>query len=142
MSSKRRVLFVCTANAARSQIAEALLRNMRPDTYEVYSAGTHPTGVDNRALKALEDVGVTATGLRSKSVHDFRGQHFDHVIALCDKSATECQSLASAGEFITWDFADPQASGRQATYDKTLGEIRTRIQMFLLVSEKDKGPGP
>lgn len=93
--------------------------------------------MDNRALKALQNVGIDARGLRSKAVDEFRGQHFDYVLALCDKAAAGCQSLPTTGKFIAWDFADPQLDGRQAAFGKTLDEIRTRIQMFLLVSEKD-----
>lgn len=137
MPPKYRVLFVCTANAARSQMAEALLRNMRPD-YEVFSAGTKPTSVDPKALEALKNADISAAGLHSKSLEKYRNQRFDYVIALCSKAGKECQTLSDAGEFLAWDFEDPQTSGRTGAYAKTLEEIRTRLNMFLLVTEKSR----
>lgn len=136
--SRKRVLFVCTANAARSQMAEAVLRQLRPDSYEVFSAGTAPAGVDPRALKALEKNGVDTAGLHSKSLDEFRDHYFDYVIALCDKSHSECQSLRRAGEFMAWDFEDPQSSEDAAAFGRALGNIQQRIQMFLLVTEKSQ----
>lgn len=137
MSPTKRVLFICTANAARSQIAEALLRSMRPDTYEVYSAGTNPTEVDPRALEVLASARVSAEGLRSKSVDEFADQHFDYVIALCSKAKAECRPLPCAGEFMAWDFEDPKTSDSPHAFSKTLKGIQQRIQMLLLVTEKD-----
>lgn len=137
MSLKPRVLFVCTANAARSQIAEALLRSIRPE-YEVFSAGTEPTGVDPKALEALRKADISTIGLHSKPIERFRDQYFDYVIALCSKAGKECQTLSNAGEFLAWDFEDPQTSGRTGAYAKTLEEIRTRLNMFLLVTEKPR----
>jgi Protein-tyrosine-phosphatase len=137
MPPKYRVLFVCTSNAARSQIAEALLRSLRPE-YEVFSAGTEPTGVDPKALEVLKNADISAIGLHSKSLEKYRNQHFDYVIALCSKAGHECQTLSNAGEFLVWDFEDPQASGRVGAYARTLEEIRTRLNMFLLVTEKTR----
>lgn len=93
MTSKARVLFVCTANAARSQLAQALLRHTDSEHFEAFSAGTVPTQVDPRTFDALSHLGVSIEGLRSKSVDEFRGERFDYVITLCDKAAAECQSL-------------------------------------------------
>jgi protein-tyrosine-phosphatase/DNA-binding transcriptional ArsR family regulator len=132
----KRVLFVCTANAARSQMAEAVLRNLRPDDYEVFSAGTQPSGVDPRALRALRELNIETKGLRSKPLEQFQGQSFDYVIALCDKAEHECQHLSSAGTLISWDFDDPQSSSDPRAFSRTLREILQRIQMFLLVTEK------
>jgi protein-tyrosine-phosphatase len=137
MPRKKRVLFVCTANAARSQMAEALLRRLRPDIYEVFSAGTAPTEVDPRALRALEHFDVDPSGLHSKPLEQFRDQKFDYVIALCKKSEAECQTVQCNGEYIAWDFEDPQVAGTPNAFVKTLNEIQQRIQMFLLVTEKE-----
>lgn len=136
MPQKRRVLFVCTANAARSQMAEALLRRLRPDTYEVYSAGTAPTEIDPRAVSALEHFDIDPSGLHSKPLEQFRDQTFDYVIALCKKSEAECQTVQCEGEFMAWDFEDPQTTDTPNAFAKTLNEIQQRIQMFLLVTEK------
>lgn len=136
MPRKRRVLFVCTANAARSQMAEAMLRRLRPDTYEVFSAGTAPTEVDPRALRALEDFDIDPSGLYSKPLEQFRGQTFDYVIALCKKSEAECQTVQCDGQYMAWDFEDPQVADTLNVFVKTLNELQRRIQMFLLVTEK------
>ena len=137
MPTKTRVLFVCTANAVRSQMAEALLRRLRLDTYEVFSAGTDPTEVDPLALRALEFFDVVPSDLHSKSLEQFRGQAFDYVIALCKKSEAECQTVHCDGEYMAWDFEDPQTVGTAGAYVKTLKEIQQRIHMFLLVTEKE-----
>lgn len=137
MSHTRRVIFICTANAARSQMAEALLGNMRPDTYDIYSAGTDPTGVDPRALAALDRLSVDTEGLHSKSIDEYLNEHFDYVVALCNKAQAECKALPGAGEFMAWDFEDPQVSDSPTAFRKTLQEIQQRVQMFLLVTEKD-----
>jgi protein-tyrosine-phosphatase len=110
MTSKARVLFVCTANAARSQLAQALLRHTDSEHFEAFSAGTTPTQVDPRTFEALSHIGVSTEGLRSKSIDEFRGERFDYVITLCDKAAAQCRSLPGAGEALAWSFEDPVTS--------------------------------
>ena len=136
MTSKTRVLFLCVANSARSQMAEALLRHTDPDGYEAFSAGTLPNEVDPRARMALEQLGVVTDGLRSKSLDEFAGEHFDYVITLCDKSAFECSTLPGAGEYLAWNFADPATNQQANAYKHTLHEIHERIKMFVLVKSK------
>lgn len=136
MASKTRVLFVCTANAARSQLAQALLRHTDPEHFEAFSAGTVPTQVDPRTFDALSHLGVSTEGLRSKSINEFKGERFDFVITLCDKAAAECQSLPGAGEVLAWSFEDPVASTKPDAFRHTLHEIHERIKMFVLVKTK------
>lgn len=136
MTSKARVLFLCVANSARSQMAEALLRHTAPDGYEVFSAGTQPDEVDRRARSALEQLGVATDELRSKSLDEFAGERFDYVITLCDKAAFECSTLPGAGEYLAWNFADPATSQQANAYKHTLHEIHERIKMFVLVKSK------
>ena len=136
MSQKKRVLFLCVANAARSQMAEALLRHADPDGYEAFSAGTQPGEVDPRARLALEQLGVSTEGLHSKALESFDGQQFDYVITLCDKSALECLALPGTGEYIAWNFEDPATSSQENAYRKTLHEIHERIKMFVLIKSK------
>ncbi len=140
MSQKIRVLFLCVANAARSQMAEALLRHTAPEHYEAFSAGTQPSAVDPRARLALEQLGVSCEGLRSKPLEDFDGQQFDSVITLCDKSAFECSTLPGAGEYIAWDFADPASSSQPNAYTHCLQQIHERIKMFVLDKSKVQAP--
>lgn len=136
MADKTRVLFLCVANAARSQMAEALLRHTDPEGYDVFSAGIRPDDVDRRARLALEQLGVCTEGLRSKSLDEFAGEHFDYLITLCDKSAFECSTLPAAGEHLVWDFADPATSGQVNAYKHTLQQIHERIKLFVLVKNK------
>jgi|TARA_Y100000814_G_C12299934_1_gene391418 ArsR family transcriptional regulator len=136
MTSKTRVLFLCVANSARSQMAEALLRHTDPDGYEAFSAGTLPDEVDRRARMALDQLGVATDSLRSKSLDEFAGQHFDYVITLCDKAAFECSTLPGAGEYLAWNFADPATSQQANAYKHTLHEIHERIKLFVLVKSK------
>ncbi|EPH5798616.1 arsenate reductase ArsC [Pseudomonas aeruginosa] len=136
MAHKSRVLFVCVANAARSQLAEALLRHTDATHFEAFSAGTAPTGVDPRTVAALQNLGVNADGLRSKSVDEFAGQQFDYVITLCDKSALECQALPGSAEALAWNFEDPVSSDQPEAFRHSLHEIHERIKMFVLVKTK------
>ena len=136
MIPKSRVLFVCIANAARSQLAEALLRHTDSKHFEAFSAGTQPTEIDPRTLDALQGLGVPTGGLRCKSVEEFAGQQFEYVITLCDKSALECHSIPGANEVIAWSFEDPVTSDKPDAFRHTLHEIHERIKMFVLVKTK------
>lgn len=136
MAYKTRVLFVCVANAARSQLAEALLRHTDPERFEAFSAGTAPTEIDPRTLEALQHLGVSTEGLHSKSIDEFAGERFEYVITLCDKSADECHALPDAGEVIAWNFEDPVTSDKPDAFRHTLHEIHERIKMFVLVKTK------
>lgn len=136
MGNKTRVLFVCIANAARSQMAEALLRHIDPDGYEAFSAGIAPTEVDLNARAVLEHLGVSTVELRSKSLEEFAGQSFDYVISLCDKSALECRTLPAGTEHVAWHFEDPATSSRHDVYRHTLHELHERLRLFVVLKSK------
>ncbi|WP_409439463.1 metalloregulator ArsR/SmtB family transcription factor [Psychromonas sp. GE-S-Ul-11] len=135
-STKPRVLFLCTGNSARSQMAEALLRHKAGNRFDVYSAGTHPETVDQRALDALAKYGIETKGVMSKDVDSFTGEAFDYVISLCDKASVECRSYPNAGKQLAWDFPDPKSRSGDQPFYLTLNELNTRLAMFLLVEEK------
>ncbi|BFT65081.1 hypothetical protein PMm318_A58400 [Pseudomonas moorei] len=136
MTDKTRVLFVCVANAARSQLAEALLRHTDSEQFDAFSAGTAPSEIDPRTLGSLQHLGVSTHGLYSKSVDEFAGERFDYVITLCDKSSLECHALPGAGEVLAWNFEDPVTSTKHDAFRHTLHEIHERIKMFVLVKNK------
>lgn len=138
MIMKKCVLFLCTGNSARSQMAEALLRHQAGDKYEVFSAGTHPEVLDSRAVHALQEFGVSTDGLVSKHISQFEGQSFDFVITLCDKATQECSNFANAGERLAWNFEDPKARRIHLPFEITLKEINERLKMFLLIQAKGK----
>ena len=133
---KRRRLFLCTGNSARSQMAEALLRKQAGAFFDVFSAGTAPEGVDSRALEVLREYDVPREGLRSKSIDEFKGQSFDFVITLCDKARQECANFPDTGELITWNFRDPKPREGLAPFKTTLRELNERIKMFVLVQTR------
>ena len=136
MTDKTRVLFVCVANAARSQLAEALLRHTDSEQFDAFSAGTAPSEIDPRTLGSLQHLGVSTQGLYSKSIDEFAGERFDYVITLCDKSSLECHALLGAGEVLAWNFEDPVTSTKHDAFRHTLHEIHERIKMFVLVKNK------
>ncbi|MDO6718034.1 metalloregulator ArsR/SmtB family transcription factor [Psychrosphaera sp. 1_MG-2023] len=135
--NKQKVLFICTGNSARSQMAEALLRHKAADYFEVYSAGTQPDTVDVRVIEALGQFGIDTTGLVSKNINTFEGQIFDYVITLCDKANNECRSYPNALKQLAWDFPDPKERSCSNPFSTTLTELNNRLSMFLLVEGKN-----
>lgn len=136
---KRRVLFICTANSARSLMAEALLRDMAGDRFDVQSAGTEPGKPHPMALQVLSEAGVPVEGLHSKSLGQLQDESWDYVITLCEKAANECGSICQPAQQIAWDFPDPAPANRHATFMLTLKELRERIGLFTLVHQKKTG---
>lgn len=134
-----KVLFLCTANSARSLMAEAILRQFGNDELEVYSAGTEPTQPEPKALEALHTLGINTEGLSSKTISDLSIDEFDYVISLCDRARSECQLQYKENHFIAWDFPDPANSKKPNAFKKTAHELSERIKMFLLILRKDKG---
>lgn len=139
---KRRVLFVCTANSARSLMAEALLRHMAGDQFEVASAGTEPTRPHPLALQVLSESGIAVEDLHSKKLAELQHQHWDYVITLCEKAAHECGTVCQPAQQIAWDFPDPVPGNRHATFALTLRELKERIGLFTLVHQKETGMKP
>lgn len=102
-----RVLFLCTHNSARSQMAEGILRAKGGDRVEVFSAGTMATRVNPFAIQAMEKLGIDIRGHKSKSVNEFLDQKFDYVITVCDRAKESCPVFPGAPENIHWSFPDP-----------------------------------
>jgi arsenate reductase (thioredoxin) len=140
------VLFVCTGNAARSQMAEALLRREGGDRFHVASAGIEPRGVHPLTVRVLEALSPgTGTGLRSKSVVELLGQSFDYVITVCDRARETCPVFPGGGERLHWSFEDPaEATGteeeRLAVFERVLVEIAGRVRTFAQAASRDGEP--
>lgn len=130
---KPSVLFLCTGNSARSQMAEALLKDKAGDQFTVYSAGTHPENVDSRAVAALSQCGIATRNLVSKGIDTFTGKIFDFVITLCDQASNECRVFPNAIQQFAWSFPDPKTRSGCMPFIKTLNELDNRLSMFLLV---------
>ncbi len=128
--AKTRVLFVCTGNSARSQMAEALLRDLAPDRFEVFSAGTRPAGINVNAVRALAEIGIDISGQRSKSVDDFAGQHFDCVVTVCDGAREACPVFPGAALRVHQSFADPAAAPPAAQLE-VCRRVRDEIRSWL-----------
>ena len=132
-----RVLFVCTHNSARSQIAEAMLGWIGGQQFEVHSAGTEVTRVNPLAIRVLAEQGIDWTSARSKSVTEFLGQDFDYVITVCDRAKESCPVFVNAAATAHWAFDDSAAvegslAERTAAFRRVLDEILHRLRPFLL----------
>ena len=131
-----RVLFICTGNSARSQMAEALLRRAGGDRFAVASAGTEPKGVNPLAIRALAEVGIDISGARSKSLLEFLDQPFDVVVTVCDRARESCPVFPGAERTLHWSLDDPaEATGseeeRLEVFRATRSEIQRRIRRFV-----------
>lgn len=129
---KRRVLFLCTHNSARSQMAEGLLRALAGDRFEVGSAGTEATRVHPLAVLAMREIGVDISGHTSKPVEALMDQPWDDVITVCDAASEACPAFPTRSRRLHWSFPDPsQAAGtddeRLAVFRRVRDEIRTRL---------------
>ena len=128
---KRTVLFLCTGNSARSQMAEALVNHFRGDQWQAVSAGTHPTGlVHPLAIEALKEIGIDASSARSKSADEFPDTAFDLVVTVCDNAAEECPLWLGRGKRTHIGFPDP-AKGTLADFRTVRDGIRQEIIPFL-----------
>ena len=107
---KPRILILCTANSARSQMAEGLLRWLAGDRYEVFSAGTYATRVNPFAIAAMDEIGIDIRAQHSKTYEQFLGKPFDAVITVCDSAAENCPFLPGQYTRIHWSFPDPAAA--------------------------------
>ena len=132
-----RVLFLCTHNSARSQMAEGLLRHLAGDRFEAYSAGTEATHVRPLAVRAMTEIGVDISVQESKTLERYLGEPFEYVITVCDAANETCPVFPGAKNRLHWSFEDPaQASGteedRLEVFRKVRDEIRARIEKELV----------
>jgi protein-tyrosine-phosphatase/DNA-binding transcriptional ArsR family regulator len=143
LSRPMRVLFLCTHNSARSQMAEALMRSMGGDQVEVYSAGSAPTEADPEALATLQEVGIDTTGLYAKSLEQFAGDPFDYIITVCDRVRDVCPAFVGDPAQAHWSITDPvdieDPERRAKAFRDTLTELQTRIRYLLLLPHPGTG---
>jgi arsenate reductase len=142
MTKKTRVIFVCTANAARSQMAEGLLRAKYGDRYEVFSAGTRQSVVSPHAIAAMKEIGIDISHHRSKTLDVFTGQEFDIAVTLCDQANRVCPFVPGAGKTIHYPFLDPHTA--RGSSDDIAGAYRSvRDAMAAWIDREfgDRSPG-
>lgn len=132
---KARVLFLCTGNSARSQMAEGWLRHLAADRFDVFSAGTRPVGLNQGSVEAMAEVGIDISHHRSKLVSEFTSQPIDYVITVCDRATESCPTWPTPTHLLHWSFDDPAAvpdgSERRASFRRVRDEIVGHIRKFL-----------
>ncbi len=133
VGDRARVLFLCTHNSARSQMAEGLLRHLAGNGFEVHSAGTEATLVRPLAIRAMEELGIDISGQESKTLDAYLDQPFDYVITVCDDANEACPFFPGARNRLHWSFEDPSRAGgseeeRLALFRRVRDEIRERIE--------------
>ena len=131
-----RILFLCTGNSARSQIAEALLGQIGGRDFEAHSAGTHPRGVNPYAVDVLAEVGIDWRDAESKSINRFLDQEFDYVITVCDRARESCPVFPGSRNTLHWGLDDPaEVDGthdeKRAAFARTRQELSLRLRPFV-----------
>jgi arsenate reductase len=145
-----RILFLCTGNSCRSQMAEGWARQLRRDEIEAYSAGVSPKAVDPRAIEAMAEVGLDISKQKSKSLADLRAMPFDYVVTLCDNAHQSCPAFPGTIQVRHVGFEDPPYLARTARNDEEAmahyRRIRDEIRAFIerlpesLMNEDTRGP--
>lgn len=139
-----RVLFVCTGNSARSQLAEALLGRFGGPDFDVHSAGTEPNGVNPFAVQVLADRGIDWSGASSKGVEPFLDQPWDYVITVCDRARQACPVFPGEHNSLHWGLDDPaEVEGtdaeKLAAFQRTANELTQRLRPFVEVALRADG---
>ena len=136
MSKKKKVLFICTGNACRSQIAHGLLRDMAGDRFEVFSAGSHPSRVHPMSVAVMEEVGVDISHHTSDFVDDYLDKGIDIAITVCDNANQSCPTFPGNAERIHWSIDDPFKgwnfdTSQMDSFRETRREIKEKLEAFL-----------
>jgi protein-tyrosine-phosphatase len=139
-SAVARVLFICTGNSARSQIAEALAQQLSDGTVSAASAGSHPKPLHRNAMRVMRDRGIDISGRRPKHLSEFAGQRFDYVISLCDRVREVCPEFPGGPELIHWSIPDPTREPGSdeetlAAFEHTASELCARIGFLIAAIE-------
>jgi len=125
---KMKILFLCTGNSCRSQMAEGWTRQLKTDLIEPYSAGIEPHGLDPIAVKVMAEVGIDISNNRSKHLDDFKGVNFDFVITVCDHAHEHCPIFPGKTRVVHFGFDDPPRLAKQATTEQEVLGIYRRVR--------------
>lgn len=128
-----RVLFLCTGNSSRSQMAEAIMEELGGNQVKAVSAGSHPKALHDDAVRVMRERGIDISGRRSKHLSEFADQRFDHVISLCDRVREVCPDFPGPPIVAHWSMPDPaaHADGGRAAFARTADELTIRIEFLL-----------
>ena len=132
VDGKKKVLFICSSNSARSQMGEGLLRFLYPDLYESYSAGVQSSTVNPYTIRVMEEIGVDMSAHRSKSVEEFRQMKFDFVITVCDRAKETCPFFPGAKKYLHKNFENPsEAKGTEDEILTVFRRVRDEIRGWI-----------
>ena len=139
-SAGTRVLFLCTGNSARSQIAQAIVEQLTDGRVEAFSAGSHPKALHPNAVRVMRERGIEIEGRRSKHLNEFAGERFDAVVSLCDRVREVCPEFPGRPNLIHWSVPDPARAGSTdtdtyAAFERTADELAARIPFLLELIE-------
>ncbi|MDP9273812.1 MAG: arsenate reductase ArsC [Chloroflexota bacterium] len=139
--TKQRVLFICTHNSARSQMAEAMLRTWAGDAFEVFSAGTEANRVRSQAIAVMDEIGIDISGQQSKTLDRYLNHPFDWVITVCDTARQNCPVFPGVEQTAHWGVDDPtEATGTDAdrmdAFRRARDDLRNRIHLFMLTAQR------
>jgi arsenate reductase len=135
VTDRRRVLFICTHNSARSQMAEGLLRHLAGDRFEAHSAGTEATQVRSEAIAVMAELGIDISRQQSKTFERYLAERWDYVITVCDEANESCPVFPNTAEQLHWSFRDPSQAAtddetRLAVYRAVRDSIAEHVQRF------------
>jgi arsenate reductase len=136
MAEKKKVLFLCWGNSARSQMAEGLMKSLGSEQWDVKSAGTFPSYVHPLAIRAMEEIGIDISQQTSKSYDQFLEERFDYLVTLCDEAAQTCPVFPGEREKLHWPLEDPATAigtidERMMVFRKVRDEIKMKIEELL-----------
>ena len=133
---KKKVLFICTHNSARSQIAEAYVNKLLSEVYEAHSAGTEPSNINLYVVKAMEEVGIDLSEARPKSIEEFRGKAFDYIVTVCDHAKEVCPFFPGE-KVLHKSFEDPsEFEGSDEEVLEKVRKVRDEIKKWILKTFK------
>jgi arsenate reductase len=146
-TDRQRVIFVCTHNSARSQMAEGMLRAWAGDRFEAFSAGTEATHVRPDAIAVMDEIGIDIGSHTSKTLEAFLGESFAWLITVCDQAKEACPTIPGVRQQAHWSIDDPSAvegdeEVRRAAFREARDRLRDRIHAFILTAGREDLPQP
>jgi len=143
--AKQRVLFICTHNSARSQMAEAMLRAFAPVAFDAFSAGTEATSVRPEAIRVMDEIGIDISPQQSKSLERYLHEPFDWLITVCDTARQNCPVFPGVEQTAHWGVDDPteETGGEEAkleAFRRARDDLRSRIRLFITAASRPDLP--
>jgi ArsR family transcriptional regulator, arsenate/arsenite/antimonite-responsive transcriptional repressor / arsenate reductase (thioredoxin) len=143
LPQRPRVLFLCTHNSARSQMAEGIMRAYSHGSMDIFSAGSEPTQIHPAALRVMAKIGIDISQQRAKHMDEFAGHSFDYVVTVCDRIRESCPSFSGNTTYAHWSILDPVGADvpdgmEEQVFRQTLMQLSTMIRYFLILLEREQ----